>query len=912
MSATSLAVFAQDDADEEKAQLDRVTVTGSRISRSDVEGVAPVLTITRDELVASGHNTLQDYVRTLTVAQANNGDDYNNSFANGTSTINLRGLGGNATLLLLNSRRISPYGSGQNITEAFVDLNSIPFSAIERIEILKDGASAIYGADAVAGVVNVILRRDYVGAEYEVGYQSDADGDAPQTSASVVFGGDAGRTSWTTIFSYLSREALFYRDREFSNSARGGPIQDNRSSAGWPGTIFDPGPDPDDGGADDAIYPAPGCGTLPGTPFDSGPLGSLCRFNYNQFINFYPKSERFGITNFLSHEITDNVDLYWDTVLNYTNTRNTAAAAPFFGPYTGSQDPVPDGLPPDMDFWLLGGLHLYFPASNPNNPIGRDVALRHRGIGLGERIGDIMNHQFWTNVGAEGFIGDSLWDYDVGMTFSQSKVLIENRNSQNAFKMQQYLIGAPDPSGSGEMLYYNPFSLEQDPRVANEISFTYENRNQFEELTFYGTVTGPLFELGGTEVGAAFGLEYREQDMANEADPLRNAGGIIGTGRASDTFGYRDVFSAFVELAIPIGPVEIQAALRYEDYSDFGDTTKPKLGAKWRITDSLLLRAAYSESFRAPSLFELFGGIVSSFPSGLIDGARCPSPGSGPGVGGNAPDLTPVDCGEGQHQVDNGGNPLLQPEEADTMSFGFVWEPTADLYFQVDYWSYKYENLITQLGNQTILNLNDPNFVIRSSPGNGQVLKILNSYINGAKYETDGIDFYATWSFDALGGEIRLSNEMTYTMNLEFTTFAGTTLEGVGGRVLGDVPEIKDNFVAAYTNGDHNFQALVHYRSGIENHFSNMDTGGLADRCPFSETLDPGFSGCDTESHTTLDLSYTYNLPSNASIQVGCINCTDEDPVLSYFAGGNDTGGYFTSLDDPRGLVWFARWRQEF
>lgn len=903
--------FAQDAEEEEGVELDRVKVTGSRISRSDLEGVSPVLTITREELVASGHNTLQDYVRTLTVTQANNGDDYNNSFANGTSTINLRGLGGNATLLLLNGRRISPYGSGQNITEAFVNLNAIPFSAIERVEILKDGASAIYGADAVAGVVNVILRKDYVGAEYEIGYLTDSDGDAPQFSANVVFGGGNETTSWTTIFSYLSRDALFYRDRKFSETARG-DIQDNRSSAGFPGTFFDPGADPNDGGADDAIYPAPGCGSLPGTPFDSGPLGILCRFNYNQFINFYPSSERFGLTNFLSHEISPNVNLYWDTVVNFNNTRNIAAPAPFFGPYTGTAEEVPDDLPPDMAFWLLGGLHLYFPASNPNNPVGRDVALRHRAIGLGPRTGDFNEWQVFTNPGVEGFIGDSRWDYDAGFTYSQSKLLIENRNAQNAALLQRYLIGAPDPAGSGDTLYYNPFVIDQDPRVQNAIAITYEGRNQFDELTWYAGVTGPLFEIGDTEVGAAFGVEYREQKLQNEADPLRNRGGLVGTGRASDTFGERDVTSAYAEFSIPIGPVEIQLAARYEDYSDFGDTTKPKVGAKWRITDQLMVRGSYSESFRAPSLFELFGGIVSSFPSGLIDPARCVDPSAGPGENGNVVDLTPVDCGEGQHQVDNGGNINLVPEEADTVSFGVVWEPTEDLFFELDYWSYEYENIITQLGNQTILNLNDPNFVIRAAPGNGQVLKILNSYINGALYETDGLDFFAQWSFDALGGMITLSNEMTYTMNLEFTTFGGTTFEGVGGRVLGDVPEIKDNFVAAYTNGDHSFQALVHYRSGLENHFSDMDSGSLEDRCPFSRETDRNLRGCDTGSHTTLDLSYTYNTPWDASIQVGCINCTDEDPVLSYYVGGNDTGGYFTSLDDPRGLVLFARWRQEF
>ena len=184
--ALSGVTFAQDSEDGDKEKLDRLTVTGSRIKRTDLEGVSPVVSVTREDLTNSGHNTLQDFVRTLTISANNNADDQNNSFANGTSTLNLRGLGGNATLVLVNGRRVASYGQGQNITESFVDLNSIPVAAIERVDILKDGASAIYGADAVAGVVNVILRKDYQGAEYTVGYQTDTDGDTPQSTFSAI------------------------------------------------------------------------------------------------------------------------------------------------------------------------------------------------------------------------------------------------------------------------------------------------------------------------------------------------------------------------------------------------------------------------------------------------------------------------------------------------------------------------------------------------------------------------------------------------------------------------------------------------------------------------------------------------------------------------------------------------------
>lgn len=908
MTLAAGQVLAQDQeagSDEDGLELDRVMVTGSRISRTDLEGVSPVVSITREDLVNSGFNSVQDYFRTLTLAQGNNADDFNNSFANGTSTVNLRGLGGNATLVLLNGRRVSPYGQGQNITESFVDLNSIPFSAIERIEILKDGASAIYGADAVAGVINIILRKDYEGAEYSIQYNVDSEGDAPAWDFSAIFGGGDDTFSTTTIFGYTNREALFYRDRDFSETARWEGGADIRSSAGFPGTVWDP--------VQGSVYPAPGCGTLPGTPNDSNVGGSICRLNYNDFINAYPASERFSFQNFMDYKISDNVNLYWDFFFNYNNTKNIAAPAPFFGPYGESLSEVPEDVrndPANASF-LLGGLHLYFPATNPANPFGYDVFLRHRAISLGPRTGDINNHQIWNTAGVEGYIGDTRWEYDAGFTYSQSKILVENRNAQIAPKLQEFFIGALDPAGSGETLYYDPFAEFQDPRVAGAVSTTFENRNQSDELTFYGQVTGPLWEFDWGEIGAAFGAEYREQSLSAEADSLRNTGNLVGTGRASDTFGSRDQTSIYGEIIVPVGPLEFQFAARYEDYSDFGDTTKPKVGVKWTIMDGLLLRASYGESFRAPSLFELFNGTVSSFPSGLVDPARCADPNAGPGENGNAPDLTPIDCGDGQYQVDNGGNPNLSPEEADSYNIGLVWEATDGLAFQLDYWSYETENIITQLGNQTILNLNDPNFVIRASQPNGQVLRILNSFVNGDSQTTDGVDFFVDWTFEGLGGLWRLRNETTWTNSFELTTLSGATLESVGGRAVFDIPEWRSNFIASYSVGDHFVQGTIRYRSGIEDHFQDMATGDTDSRCDaeFARNSITG-ANCDTGGLATLDLNYTYNFSFDASVAVGCINCLDEDPEPSIF--GNDTGGYFTSLDDPRGLVFFARWTQKF
>jgi outer membrane receptor protein involved in Fe transport len=896
--ALSGVTFAQDSEDGDKENLDRLTVTGSRIKRTDLEGVSPVVSVTREELTSSGHNTLQDFVRTLTISAANNADDNNNSFANGTSTLNLRGLGGNATLVLVNGRRVASYGQGQNITESFVDLNSIPVSAIERVDILKDGASAIYGADAVAGVVNVILRRDYQGAEYTVGYQTDTDGDTPQSTFSAIIGAGNDRTSFTTTFNYLKREALFYRDRDFSesadHSARGGV--DQRSSFGYPGTVIS------DGGG--TLTAAPGCrADLVRNQFG----GTVCSLNYNEFINFYPETERFGTSMYMNHEISDNVNLYIDTSFQRNRSVNIAAPAPFVGPYGPPGNSTFDVLPADADVNLtFGGLGVFVPAGNPFNPFGEDVGLLHRPVEFGPRTGEIHSNSYRFVTGVEGLVGDSSWDYDVNVGYTRNDILIENRNSINAIALQQLLLGVQDPAGSGDTLYYNPFGAN-DQRSIDYAKLVYENRNVSFEKTATANFSGSLMEMPAGDLGMAVGVEYRESSLSNEADPLRNSGSLVGTGAASDTSGERDQYSIYAELAIPVlENLEVQVAGRFEDYSDFGTTTTPKIGARWQVNDDLVIRGSWGESFRAPSLQELFNGAVTSFVGGIVDPVRCPDPiGAQPGVNGNVTDLSLVDCGAGQNQVNNGGNPGLQPEESTSWNVGVVWSPDFIDGFSVvfDYFDFEHENIIGNLPLQSIVNINDPRQVVRTGGPTSPILVVNNGPVNGALQELRGWDLTLGYNFELANGIMTLTNTATYYETFDFytTSVDGSgavvtnpiPLNGTGNNVLGNFPRLVDNFSVNYAYGDHTIAGIAHYRSGIDSTVNNLAIGYAA-----------------TASSTTIDLSYTYQVNDSSNVQLGCINCGDKTPIFD--PGPGEEAGYFKSLDDPRGSVVYVRWTQEF
>ncbi|MCF6318420.1 MAG: TonB-dependent receptor [Proteobacteria bacterium] len=885
--------------DESVEKLEKTVVTGSRIKRTDLEGVSPVVTVTRDELVASGHNTLQDFVRTLTIASGNNADDNNNSFANGTSTLNLRGLGGNATLVLINGRRVASYGQGQNITESFVDLNSIPVAAIERIDILKDGASAIYGADAVAGVVNIILRRDYQGAEYTIGYQVDTDGDTPQTSFNAIIGAGNDRTSFTTTFSYLKREALFYRDRDFSVTAdqRANGGVDQRSTFGYPGTAIT-----DSSG----IQAAPGCSPDLVRPQFGG---TVCSLNYNEFINFYPATERFGTSMYMNHEISDNVNLYIDSSFQRNRSINIAAPAPYVGPYGplgfSTLDILPGGAGGAAAGLTFGGLALFLPESNPFNVLGEDAGLLHRPVDFGPRTGEINANSYRFITGVEGLIGETSWDYDVNVGYTRNDILVENRNSINAISLQQLMLGVPDPAGSGDTLYYNPFGAN-DQRVIDYAKVVFENRNTSWEKSATANFSGLLMELPAGDLGMAFGVEYRESYLSNEADSLRNTGSLVGTGAASDTFGNRDQYSVYAELAIPVlENLEVQVAGRFEDYSDFGTTTTPKIGARWQVNDDLVVRGSWGESFRAPSLQELFNGSVTSFAGGLVDPVRCPDPiGAVAGQNGNATDLSGIDCGNGQNEINNGGNPGLQPEESTSWNVGVVWSPDFFDGFSVvfDYFNFEHENIIGNLPLGSILEINDPRQVIRIGGPTTPILSINNGPINGALQEVTGWDLTLGYTFELANGIMTLANTATYYEKFDF--FTSNVVDGVvvtnpepingtGNNNLGNFPRLIDNFSVNYAYGDHIVTAIAQYRSGIDASVNTNEIGYIA-----------------TASSTTFNVNYTYQLNETSNVQIGCINCGDKTPVFN--PGPRSESGYFTSLDDARGTVVYVRWNQQF
>lgn len=901
LAMTSSTVFAE--SEEAAETTDRIQVTGSRIMRADGDTPSPVLRFTREDLQATGANTVQDFVRQLTIATSQNFDTFTNSFANATSSINLRGLGNQATLVLLNGRRIAPYGRGQNIREGFVDLNSIPFAAIERIEVLKDGASAIYGSDAIAGVVNIIMREDFEGAEIQVDYQDTWRGDSSETGVSAVFGSVSADTSITSSFSFLKRDALFLRDRGFSRVADRQPFGgvEERSVFAAPGTLVDP---------------ATGAYTVEGTGCfddptgrnrvqDFGPaIGQLCRYNYSEFINFYPESEQFSNNTFIRHNLNNAHSLFSEFSYTRRSATNIAAPAPFT-----AHDELSLQLLRGADALgfisapLLGNAGLFFPGASPFNPFGVDTTLVHRPVAQGPRTEETTSDTLRVVAGLEGMFGAD-WNYQAAVHYSRSQVLTENRNAVLRRDLQGLLMGS-FVDGLGNTLWYNPFG-RNDPAVVDRLQSIVAERDRSVDQGFSFETSGPIFELPAGELGLAVGGEYREMTLQNEASIDRNRGQLVGTGGSSDSRGERDMRALFAELGVPVtSMLELQLALRWEDYSDFGDTTNPKVGIRFQPIDDLVLRATWGESFRAPSLFELFNGSVTSFPS-FVDTIRCPD---GP-TGENFATTTDVDCGGGQFRVESGGNPFLQPETSEAYNVGLVWNPSFvdGLTVAVDFWRYETQDIVTSVPLSILVGNNDPSVVVRAPrsasdiaagvpAGGGPIDFVNNSFINANSQKTDGIDLDVIyrWSTRSLGA-FAVGVQGTYYNSYELSRLvpeAGVpegviqTDDGIGSVIFGTRPEWIASASLNWSYGDHGMNLFVRHRDKVASTLADTRTG----------------DDFTVASHTTFDLQYEYQLSQELGFAVGCINCLDRNPP-NY---NDDFAGFLADADDPRGARLYGR-----
>jgi len=900
-------------------EIEEVVVTGSFIKGTPEDAALPVDVISRSDLEDVGSPSVMEMVRNLSITNGNIGEtnqfDTRGGQGNeGVATANLRGLGSARTLVLINGKR-------HVSTEAIgVDISAIPSMAIGRVEILKDGAAALYGSDAIAGVMNFITRDNFEGLEIRGSHQNiqDSEGD---NSIGFIFGHRSDNVHFAVSAEYDKRDELNIKDRSWALR----PFAEN-PQGGWSG-IGNPG----------RILPASAGGTILGaggadpqcTLLGGQVDGTSCRFQFTYFDNLIEEQETTKVFGELNIDINDNVAfhleaLYADMDMPSWKTSPSYPPQSLFGPdriVAASHPGLIDFKAQNPTFFSDVG--PFTAASQGAYTLTRMIGVTGRPGGKPE-TGSRATETQRISGGFEGSFSNGV-GFDVSLSWSDRERNLEGSDTfierlalgldgfggPNCNTAAAFAAGTP---GVGGCEYYNPFSNaiqrsavtgavnpQFNPAVANSDELIAWMTGQTaskavnELLVFEAIFNGETnWELGGGNVGWAAGFQTRSEefdftlaDIGNRAinpcpfvDPTSVAlghtasltcdasgAGLLAFLAASDEESTsRDIYGAFAEFALPVSDtIDIQLAFRYEDYGDDdgGDTFDPKIAVSWAATDLIKVRGSASTTFRGP-------------PGSFLGG-----------TGTSLQFLAPANAFKA---VDTTGNPTLEAETAVALNFGVIFAGD-NFYGSLDYWSFDFEDPFqTESASQLIsaysaFDCADGGAGVGSTPCNdlrprftplgtapAGIQRIAGNIINGANQKTSGLDFNARYTFyDVANGDLTVGAEGTYVLEFEsddFTSINGTLLSA-GGDFAGQLndtnptlpkPELQAGLFAKWGNESHRLNYNMRYVSAYD------------DSAPSIPSLD------EVDSHITHDVHYINNMVEDWTFSLSVVNLSDEDP----------------------------------
>jgi len=764
---------------DQEAAIDEIVVTGSRIRVSGYESAAPLTVLNSEDIEKTGMSSFADLLRASpTYAGASSGRQLNNG-SYGAEYINLRGLGSVRALVLVNGRRVAYGGRG---ADASVDLSTIPLAAIERVEVLRDGASAVYGSDAIAGVVNVILKHDYEGATFGAERAMAADGADKQYKVSVLAGANFDGGNVTAYADYQDREGLFAggHERSFSNcsfaeSGVGPTLREFCSGSptnAFPRVVLRAAGSPTGfaNGASVVLRP-----DIPGIlPFDE----ARDAFNFGDYTYLSTPST---LTNIGAHghiDLASQVEGYFE--LGYSNRRSTQAQAP--GPIS----------------------NIDVPAADPNNPFGVPVRVNRRTLELGSRIYSQDIDTTRMVVGLRGDLADlgslSNLSWDTSFNYGRSSAATQVQNVLNTERLATAINATACAANAACPRGTNFLSRDPLPQSFYDYtSWTVKQRGWNELSGIVATLSGNLAELPAGSLGFATGYEYRELSGEYEPDSLE-AAGLSSNGNSFPTHGRYDVHEAYAELRAPLlsdlawaQQLDLSLAVRRSEYSNSaGSATTYKVGIDYAPIEDLRLRAVYGTGLRAPSIPELFGGTIEQFPSGDDPCRGLSNPNPQIVAACQALGLTAGYAGTGgQIRTADSSNPTLRPEESKNLTLGLVFTPGAlpRLRTAIDYFSIEvtdaidYESasgfLARCLLNPTGASCNQ----IRRSPA-GVFDSMQRSLLNLSLVETSGVDLSAQYAFDLPGAStITVGALTTYLEKFDRRVAADSPLQRLAGTI---------------------------------------------------------------------------------------------------------------------------------
>ncbi|QIL21115.1 TonB-dependent receptor [Thermomonas sp. HDW16] len=806
LAALALPAVAQESSTTDKTDkvktFEQVTVTGSRLKRTDIEEALPVTIIQKAEIDAQGITSAEQLLQQLNIAS--NGSDNlaaNNSIASGegrgnhgVSGANLRGQGADATLVLLNGRRVSAHGLAGQV----VDLNSIPFQAIERVEVLRDGASAVYGTDAIGGVINFITKTDYQGLSLSAGTDITQEGGGDIHHIDLLGGfGDLDTDHWNVWVAGTVKKNQILRgtQRDFTNSFQPdrGLSPDSRGGSyatignGLGSLINTPTNSGLNDPLDNSIQQWVNIADLPGgigceNAGDlMGPYGDqiwnlayryACAWDYGRARTLQQAVDTKQLIGRFTYKISDNHQFYLEAMGSEVQAKRRFEALQFtttVGAGPSALDPYPlNGLTQDTYDTMYDALVGYFGAT-PKLVYGNPINFRWRCYECGPREYTTTTRAMRLLLGLDGTIGN--WDYSAGLSRSSSKA--------RSVLTSGFVFTAPlkQLMKSGQL---NPFLLPgqtQSPEVLAALEAMSANGTELYHgetttTTLDATFNGSLgFKLWASdEVQAAVGAEWRREEYEFDGPALWNTTANPTTGgsawiyqAAGDATNYmsgksRTVKAVYTEFLVPvIDSLNLTVSGRYDDYSGFGGTFNPKYSFKWQPADWLAFRGSYSTGFKVPDFARLFRGTTESPSVGsgvdIADPAKCPGGDPQAGVAG---------CENIWPTILTGGNPALKPEESEQRSIGVVFAPGDRFNMSVDWWEIE---RLSSIRSTSLRELKDNYDIftenwIRDSSGN--VVQIDQRYVNTGGTLTRGIEADANLRGEGFGGKWNINLNGNY------------------------------------------------------------------------------------------------------------------------------------------------------
>ena len=946
---TAGSAFAQDASESKDVgpksarNLETVTVTGSRIRSVDVATAQPVFTLTQADIKKTGLVNVGDILQNLTVVGEpafSSAAVLNSSAEQGGQYANMRNLGATRTLVLVNGKRWTTSMDG------LTDMSTIPSALIDHIDVLKDGASAIYGSDAIAGVVNIVLKNRYEGAEASAYVGENEKGDGTQQAYSFTVGSTSDKTSVMFSANYTQQNAIWAKDRDITAYTYGpNHIQDGLSGTGPWGRFR--GVNPDTGAAAGPAYTLNHTGNWngQGTGQDSrnfadyhlGSNRATDYYNSSQQMNWAGSNEMKSIFAAASHTFNEYVTFKTNAMYSERDNDRQVAGYPL---NSQSQPNFPTYLSGQSYYNPTPGKDLLFYRRTVEVPRGTDM--------------DVKSYHWDADLEGALTLGTRNWNWDVGFNFNQYDAVETQTGNLNLLSLRQ-AVGpsflnsngvvqcgsAAKPIGLGQCVPFNVLGgpSASTPAMINYVMMTGLEKLQSQSREYFANVTGGLFDLPAGEVALAAGYDYRQLSGYDRPDSMISSGYSTIPAVQPTTANY-SVNEFYAELNVPLLadlPGAKQLALdissRYSDYSSFGSTVNSKYSLTWKPIDDLLIRGTYAQGFRAPTLSDVFGGGTQTFDyytdscdrkfggaaTNPAEAAACTAAGAGPGFRQTDINGKPVTAPSTQSSspfIAGAGNAYLKPETSTTRTAGLVYSPAwaIGLDVSLDWYDIKITNAITGITATTVLdncyvrNIQDFCSAFQRDPVTHQVIDLYRGNLNMGSLSTSGYDFGVHYRLPEFSfGKLNVSLDANYLASYNNQTSSTSQVFGSVGYY--NLPRVRANLGLDWSKGNWGATWGMRYY------------GAFRDTCwsqPDVECNQPNYQarnwsgvGANRKGASIYnDAQIRYAFPWNGTFTFGVKNIFDKNSTITYSVDDSSTAKVDPTL--PIDRYFYVSYNQKF